>query len=304
MGNKNFFLTISLLVVLAACSDGPEQYNRGEGPNLPTGDSSLNPDIGTFSISENFPDDRDYRIGRIVIPRASNEEDDVDDGLVKRNSSMPIIYKQSFAGITFDTTFDDAQNILSEPLGNNSSGAYLYREGMIIIWRQQAPKIPTFVVINADYLGAMNLGSDLGSIKVGSDVTSHFAKDDGTGIPTLKRYFNSLEGENTDYDCVATNECQLVQNSDFYLFVLPSGMFKISKDRKVIAEIRLTKEIGPGNMDNNFDLLNQNVVFQTTSGDNQSIENKTIELDDNWDIAQEKIAGEGIASVGHFIGFR
>lgn len=297
MGKTHLFLTVALSLALGACSDGPEQYNRGQGPNLPTGDSSLNPDIGTFSISEDYPDDRDYRIGRIIIPRVS-KGDDVDDALVKRNSSKPIVYKQGFAGITFDTTFDDARNIFSEPLGNNSSGAYLYREGMIVIWRQQDPKVPVFVIINADYLGSMELGTNLGAVKVGSDITSHFADDDGTGFPTLKKYFNSLEKKAADYDCIASNECQLVQNSDFYLFVLPSGMFKISKDRKVIAEIRLTKDISPGNMDNNFDLLNQNVAFQVPSADGSSVENKSIELSDNWDIAQEKIAGEGIASVG------
>lgn len=296
MGKTHLMLTMALSMLLGACSDGPEQYRQGDA-NLPTGDVSANPEIGSTFIPEDYPAGRDYRIGRIQIPHKAPAADDVDDELVKRNSSKPMIYKEGFAGLTFDTTFDEAKAILSEPLGNNSTGAYLYREGFVVVWRQEDPKIPVIVYIDANYLGKMDLGANLGKANVGTDLSSHFADDDGTGIPTLKKYFNSLEGQPADYDCVSTNECQLVQNAQFYLFVLPSAMFKISKDRKVMAEIRMLKDISPGNMDNNFDLLNQNVSYTVSTADNGS-ETESIELGDSWDLAKEKIAGEGIETTG------
>lgn len=287
MGKSKLVFSLILAMFMGACSDGPEQYNRGS-VNLPTGDVSSNNDIGNTFIPENFPSDRNYKIGRIEVPFEVPAGDDVDDALVKANSSQPLVYKKGFAGITFDTTFDEAKNILSEPLGNNSDGAYFYREGLIVIWRTQDPRIPVFVIARSDYLGKMKVGS-LGEIGVGDDLTSYFSSDDGTGVPTAKKFFNELEGKSADYDCIASKECQVKGNETFYLFIFPGSMFLISKDRLVMAEIRLTREISPGNLDNNFDIVNQSISYQNTEENTESIN-----LGQSWGELKDQINGDGI----------
>lgn len=296
MGKKHLLFTFCLSLILGACSDGPEQYQRGD-LNLPTGDASLNPEIGTTFVPENYPADQDLIIGRVRIPYEMIE-DDLEDDIVKKNSSNPIIYKESFSGVTFDTEFSEGKNILAEPRGITSNGIYVYREGVGILWRTQDPHVPAAVIVLPSYLGGFQLDQTLGEIKIGSPVVDHFLDDDGTGKTVIKKYFNALEKKDASYDCLATSECELnlVDQGRNYEFVFPSATLQISVDRKVVNYIILLQDLKPGNLDNSFDIVNQNIPFLLKDNSGAEIE-ASINFGADWATTKELINGQGITSV-------
>jgi hypothetical protein len=296
MGKKHLILTVALSMLLGACSDGPEQYNRGGGANLPTGDSSLSPDIGSFIIPENYPTDRDYRVGRITVP-FETVADDLEDEIVKRNSSQPIVYKKSFSGITFQTEFSEAKNILAEPRGITSNGIYVYKEGIGVFWRSQDPQIPAAVIILPSYLGGFQLNQQLGEIKLGSPVTNHFVGDDGSGRSVIKKYFNALEEKDADYDCLTTSECEVnvVDAGKNLEFKFPNATIQISVDRKIVNYIVLTQDLQSGNLDNSFDIVNSNIPFKKFEGEIE-VDN-AIKFGENWATTKALIDGQGITTV-------
>lgn len=296
MGKNQLLLSLTLSMLLGACSDGPEQYNRGQGAQLPTGTASIGPEIGTTTVPEDYPIDKPIRIGKIEIPKFEIP-DDIDDAQVKKNSSQPLVYSESFGGISFTTDFNEAKDILSEPLGVriiNGNKFYFYREGIIVIWREQEPRVPEVVLVQPSYLGGMPLDQELGELKLGSPVVKHFADDDGSGKSVVRKYFNILEGKDASYDCLQTRECkaEISEDKRNHEFELPSASINISVDRKIVNYLVMTRKLNPGNLNNSFDIVKQNIPFKDKNN-----EAKAISFGEIWEDAQKLIDGDSLTTV-------
>jgi hypothetical protein len=185
--------------------------------------------------------------------------------LKKHNLNEPIIYGVGAAGITMDTTFEEAKTLLTPPFrGPFANGVTFYNEQIITIWQNEGERKPRIIYVSKGYLGKM----DAGKFKQ-LDFQSKFpeyknGKDPILGAQKLIREFY-LEFEQTQdksYDCLSTGRCTLIfgdSNQANMVLILPGAVFLFAKEEFQLAEIRIVRDIDPGMLANNLDLLSGDI---------------------------------------------
>src|SRR5690606_4469192 len=134
---------------------------------------------------------------RDELPRLSQDEI---DRRVRLNTNAPILYKVGAGNISFETTFQQSNDILGK-IENFSGSQYLYREGMVIYWREDRPETPDSIIIISGYQGALSFPETFGGqARVAQSFASAFSTgfenpaEDPKAQGFIKAIYNHLEG--------------------------------------------------------------------------------------------------------------
>jgi hypothetical protein len=254
--NVIFMLSTVLLASLIGCSKAPEAYNPPPQPVAP------------FIPNQAIPTDED--LGKAlhidvagkpvpvldVISKPISTED-VEGGFafdakIKANSSRPIVYKEGAGGVTFDTTLadvegsEDSDGILTKPRsGPDVEGYAFYDEGLYILWRQDEPRTPVFILVLQNYLGEMAMPSPLKPIGMGFDFEKlgYKVKTKEGAEKIAIDYYRALENKDENYNCISQKSCQINWGDDSkkeFTFEIPGRLiWLISKDRFVLFRMLL-----------------------------------------------------------------
>ena len=249
MSFKNLLLVLALVSV-AACSKSPKAYN------------SKTPTPPPVVLEKAVPTDQQYEKALVIevdgqkvsakdILQQPISTEDVEGGFaydakIKATSSLPILYKKGAGGITFDTTLEDAETLLSRPrFGPDADGYAYYDEGLYISWRQDAPRTPLFIMVFPEYLGEIPMPTPLKPITMGFDFSrlGYKAKTLDGAQQIAIDYYRILENESSTYDCLAEKTCLVDwgdESQKNFIFNIPGKMqWLISKDRFVIFRAML-----------------------------------------------------------------
>lgn len=260
---------IFIFSMAIGCSKSPKAYN---GKTLPP---------GPVDLAKAVPTEKDFE--KKVVPDSSGKpvpieellnktiSDEVTEGSfafdakVKAHSSLPIVYKQGAAGITFDTTLADAENLLVKPRsGPDADGYALYDEGLYILWRKDTPRTPVFILVLQNYLGDMALPVPYKPVGMGYDFSKDGYKvNKKEGAEALARdYYRGLENKDGSFDCIREQVCKINwgdESKKDFTFEIPGRLiWLVSKDRFVLFRM-LLQEAKPA-LPFNFNLLAGDLV--------------------------------------------
>jgi hypothetical protein len=246
--NKIFLLFAFMGAV--ACSKAPKAYN------------SKTPAPPPVLLEKAAPTDQQYEKALLVevngqkvsakdILQMPISTEDIEGGFaydakIKATSSLPILYKKGAGGITFDTTLEEAEAKLSRPrFGPDADGYAYYDEGLYILWRQDSPRTPLFIMAFPEYLGEIPMPAPLLPITMGFDFSrlGYKAKSLEGAQQIAIDYFRILENESSTYDCLVERTCLVDwgdESQKNFIFNIPGKMqWLISKDRFVIFRAML-----------------------------------------------------------------
>lgn len=181
------------------------------------------------------------------------------------NARKPIVYGVGAAGITMDTSLEDSKDLLTPPFrGPFSNGVAFYNEQVIVQWKQEGERKPGIIYISKGYLGSMD-GGKFGDLNFKTKFLDY--KPEGlAGAQRLTRelYLELEDVSDTSYDCLATGRCRTIfgdVNQPNFVIVLPGAVFLMAKEEFQIAEIRIIRDIDPGLLANNVDLLTGDILI-------------------------------------------
>ncbi len=248
---KNLILFFALASV-AACSKSPKAYD------------TKTPATPPVLFEKAVPTDQQYEKALLIevggqkisakdILQMPISTEDVEGGFaydakIKATSSLPILYTQGAGGLTFDTTLEDVEEkkLLSRPrFGPNAEGYAYYDEGLYILWRQDTPRTPSFILIFPEYLGEIAMPSPLKPITMGFDFSrlGYKAQTLAGAQQIAIDYYRIVEKESPTYDCLASKTCVVDwgdESQKDFIFNIPGKMqWLISKDRFVIYRVML-----------------------------------------------------------------
>lgn len=270
---SRFFKAMAVIGTLTiaaglGCSKAPEQYKPAPPPSPERDLSDLSNDgIRPQSIETQ---DSGYLPGE--LPKLTQEEI---DRRVRVNTNAEILYNKGAANITFDTSFRQSYDILGE-VANFDGSQFLYREGVVIYWREDQPRVPDSIIVITGYQGHISFPQEYGgSARVSQSFSNAFSTNianpaqDPKAQKFLRDLYNHLEGQNVD--CLAIRKCRLFLNegSSFVVFELPSAYFLFgNNERRILVQISLTLNRESGNFRNPIDLLSGKVQpIKTSLGD-------------------------------------
>ena len=248
-----FIKSILLFLAFAsfsACSKSPKAYNT----NAPT--------PAPVVLEKAVPTDQQYEKALVIevdgqkisakdILQMPISTEDIEGGFaydakIKATSSLPILYKKGAAGITFETTLEEAETKLSRPrIGPTADGYAYYDEGVYVLWRQDAPRTPVFIMVFPEYLGELPMAPPLKPITMGFDFSKiGYKAQTLSGAQQLAiDYYRILEKESETYDCLVQKTCVVDwgdESQKDFIFNIPGKIqWLISKDRFVIYRAML-----------------------------------------------------------------
>lgn len=265
-----------ILLILVSCSKGPEQY---PAENPPEQDQVL--EFSNYiNLDEMFE-------GAFISPLKVTRDE---GSIAKENSKKDIVYGVGAAGITFDTTQNESLVLLSDPVVVTDDNIGVYNEGMYVFWRTQDPTVPTLIWLTKDYLGKLRVGGEIGDLKMGGDLSSFFSESSPQGENFINILYRTLEKMPTDFDCLKEKICQIKDFETYYLYISPKMMILVSKDRHLIADMRLKNNTEKGFLDNKFDILSEVILVPEEEG-------REITLGQTWEELEENIGKKGLTNV-------
>ena len=282
-----YLSTISF--TLLSCSDVPNQYS--------TTSPKANPDrtLSTPPVLLTEPTQPD---GGYLLYQELELSEEQKDTVIRKNSLVPISYKNSSAGnISIKTEYKTAADVLHFS-HTSSTGLHIYKEGMVVGWRSDPPRTPYVIFLFSQYQGTMDFGpwidEDKRHRRVGESFANHFSvgtkdiqKDKKAQhfITSLYKYL-----ENTEEDCLKNQKCHLSIGSqgNYILFQLPKMTFLFENNkRQILIQIAIINNNEPGCFNSPFDILNTK-FFCKTSEDGSHL---TLKLGDPY---QEVLQKSGI----------
>ncbi len=148
----------------------------------------------------------------------------------RRNKNMiePIIFGASAAGITMNTPYSEAQQLLS--LYGSNQGADFFSEHIYIVWNDGADPVPFELGILNGYAGKLALPAPYGDVSVGQPMANFLVTFDD-----LKRFMLTIGAafENqpvATYDCEKALTCQQREDQTFYILDFKRGGIFLSKE--------------------------------------------------------------------------
>lgn len=124
------------------------------------------------------------------------------------NTVKPIVWGESIAGISLNTSYNDAKKILAQRLVSNGS-VEVYPESIQIAWRATVPPTPELILAFGTYGGKLKLPNPIGEVSLGDNFSQHFANDPNGGelMRLLGAYFEGKDPKN--YDCRKELSCAI-----------------------------------------------------------------------------------------------
>ncbi len=215
-------LTVTSLAMLLSCKENPSDSggytDRGkpdaadilaERPYLPS-----NPNGGVIQSKP------------VAIDPAENAE------RIHRNSTQPILWGESMAGVTMDSSLAEANEILAQSLGSNN-GFSFYPENIAIFWdTNTTPQIPFFMIAFDTYLGDIQLPEPFGVVRMGEDISRFFILD-SSGQSFLRELGRALTGQGPAYDCRQALSCSIIDDGQSIEFAYKRGSITVDREKRI-----------------------------------------------------------------------
>ncbi len=258
---KQCLLLILIPSFLISCTEEPANA-PGTDSRPPETTVDLNGDIQFKNFKDMVATSPDVFSYPGEIDGVGSEEQ---EALKLENIRKPIVYGIGAGGITMDTTYEESKTLLTPPFrGPFENGATLYNEQLYVVWKQEGDRKPQIIIPIKGYLGKMD-GGKFGNL----DFTTKFLKYKPDGqegaVRLIQELYLELEQvEDESYNCLATGRCRLIYgdvNQPNFVMVLPGAVLLMAKEEFQIAEVRIVRDIDPGMLANNLDLLSGDVLI-------------------------------------------
>ncbi|MCB0404060.1 MAG: hypothetical protein KDD51_04690, partial [Bdellovibrionales bacterium] len=155
--------------------------------------------------------------------------------------------------------------------------------------RLNSPRTPEAFLITSTYQGSLDLGGEIGKVKMGHDFSAFFPESDPLGTRLLVRLYNLLENvEEPAFSCIKEKICEVVESENDLILSWPKLSLLISKDRKVLYRMMLLNGVAQGKLDNDLDVLQG--AFHFAEGD--------IQLGESWGSIIEKLGINSATNTG------
>lgn len=258
----NLFLTL-IAFFFISCSETPQQYEQPSDVNEP--DPVEHPITPVLATEATHP-----KGGYLLYQKQAVTTEATKDVSTRENSLVPINYQNdSVANISLETIYEEAQEILNfDFISQQGNRAYhIYKEGIIVMWRNDAPRTPDVIYIMTSYQGTMDFGPWMGEnrhIKMGQSFADQFSEGekykDIFEDPKARHFITSLYKylENTEEDCLETQSCSLSINpqGNYVLFQFAKMVFLFGNDsRRNLVQIAMSKDDDPACFKSPFDIL-------------------------------------------------
>ncbi len=282
LGSAPALILMSLMAV--SCSDTPQQYtSKGE---------SENPERTLYDIPSPLTQPSN-KGGGLSLYQKTELSPKEKDARIRKNSLAPIGYQTGSVGnISIKTKYKESLDILNLSYAGN---AHYYDEGIIVLWRDDPPRVPYLIFITGAYQGSIDFGPFMGNqrhVKIGQSFADKFSlgvKDiekDEKAISFIVSLYKWLEG--TDENCLESKKCQLSINpqGNYIVFSLPKMTFLFGNDqRKNLAQIAISNEHKSGCFGKPFDLLKTQFLCGSPS---QESSEPAVRLGDSYKEAVDK----------------
>ncbi|MCJ8276153.1 MAG: hypothetical protein MJK18_04875, partial [Bdellovibrionales bacterium] len=255
---KQLFYSCAVLAFVASCTDAPS--NDVDSKTVP-----VNPNIGLNTDGPNKSFDNVVINSPEVFSapgETTGELSEAEQQLKKEKLSKTIIYGVGAAGITLDTTFADSKSLLTPPFrGPFSNGVTFYNEELIVVWKNDGDRKAQVIYVSKGYLGKLKVGGKFGDITFQTKFLDYKGDDPIQGAAQLTvDLYNKLENvEDKSYNCLADRNCQLYYGTPDQanmVLVFPGAVFLMAKEEWQMAEVRIIRNVEPGILANNVDLIN------------------------------------------------
>lgn len=284
--NLGFFcyLFVNLLFTLS-CSETIQQYSV----ELP----QANPDRVMYDVPAPLaqPSNTQGGLSFYEKPELSEEQKDI---RTRENSLVPIDYQNGSAGnISIKTEYEESLDILS--LNFRSGGYFIYDEGLVVLWREDAPRVPHAILLSSSYQGSMDFGPWMEESQRHRKLGQSFADQFSLGVKDIQKdekaifFITSLYKhlENTDEDCLEIKKCHLSINpqGNYIVFELPKmGFLFGNNERRKLVQIGIMNNDKSGCFGQPFDLLKTQFFCNVSESGVQQI----VSLGDDYKEAVQK----------------
>ena len=265
------FLTGFLLLFVLSCSETPTQYTQPS-----TGDETGPMERKLpFLVTEATNPTGGHLLYQPEEVLITEEEKDIS---TRKNSLVPINYQDgSAANINMETTYGEAQTILKFS-HSTSTGQDVYKEGIVVGWRNDPPRTPNVIFIISSYQGTMDFGPWIGENRhrrVGHSFADQFSvgqeNQDILTDPKARHFITSLYKhlENKPEDCLETQACTLSINpqGNYILFQFAKMVLLFgNNERRKLVQIAMLKDDAPACLKSPFDLLTAQFFCEQEDG--------------------------------------
>ena len=236
-----------------SCSDVPQQYEGKLDTSNPNRVVDFIPKIPTDATNESG--------SRLLYQKRKLTEQEKKDK-IRNNSLMPIDYKSASIGnISMKTEHDEALSILNKDM--QMGQRVFYEENLMVIWREDSPRVPHMIAALNGYQGKMDFGSKVGHRAIGESFQDQFSKGikdiqkDEKAISFITELYKYLE--ESEENCLETHKCQLAINPQgtYIMFVMPKMVLLFgNNERRQLVQIAISRNEKPGCFSQPFDMLN------------------------------------------------
>lgn len=278
MNMKNLISLMLLVFIFGACSDAPSNY-PGALETPVTNDPNLTGGVPqSQAIPKHIVESPDF----FKKPDAfgGDEGSPEEQKLKEANLNKPIIYGVGAAGITMDTTYAESKKLLTKPLrGPMPDGGTLYNEQIYVIWKSEGERKPALIVPLTGYLGKIDAGK-FGVISLLHKFLSYKAdKEKGAARLTRDLYNEFEKVTDPKVDCFKLGRCRMLwgtENQANFVIVMPGIVFLLAKEEFQLAELRIIRDIDPGILSNDLDLLQGKFLIPDSNSISLGTSNKQL----------------------------
>ena len=167
----------------------------------------------------------EHVVSQIYMKRADLEV----NPMAEENIKKPIIFGKGAAGITFDMTYAEAHEILTESKSKQGDES-IYSENIWVRWgiNEAEGKKAQSIRVMAGYQGALSI-PEVGDIFIGADLKT-LLPDDQSKIKAINKLYQHFV-DSSVADCLGQKICSLQQaDSSLVLVVGESGYLFFEKD--------------------------------------------------------------------------
>ena len=202
---------------LSACAKKPKtSESPGYIPNKMSQDA-----IAVISHKPTRPD------GGAVLGKSTGLDPEVSESRKLNNIVLPVVFGESVAGISMQTTNAEAKKILA-PASLAAQGFEYYPEHIRIAWKGEATSTPDYVVVDEGYAGKLQLPAPYGASQVGQSLAPMLATQ--TDLKNLLLNAGALfEKQAPTYDCEKALTCQLTEDASYFSLEFRRGGLLIAK---------------------------------------------------------------------------
>lgn len=203
-----------------------------------------------------------------------------EEELKLENIRKPIVYGVGAGGITMDTTYDESKTLLTPPFrGPYENGATLYNEQLYVVWKNEGDRKPQIIIPIKGYLGKMD-GGQFGPLDFQTKFLDYKPDGQKGAARLIQDLFVQFEKvEDASYNCLQAGSCTLIygaENQPNFVMVFPGAVLLMAKEEFQIAEIRIIRNVNPGLLANNLDLLTGDILVPGQSAFQLGHDKKTI----------------------------